>query len=127
MQFAEDSLGYYPVNIDAMLMQDFKKSELSVIFLQLVFSLVMFLLVTISILLIYSLLMLSVESKSFEFGVMRMVGLSKGNVVALIIIQSFTFVIPSLIFGFIFSLVSMQYMSNYAENTMQVDLDPIPT
>eukprot|EP00351_Strombidinopsis_sp_SopsisLIS2011_P000225 CAMPEP_0116879066 /NCGR_PEP_ID=MMETSP0463-20121206/10814_1 /TAXON_ID=181622 /ORGANISM="Strombidinopsis sp, Strain SopsisLIS2011" /LENGTH=117 /DNA_ID=CAMNT_0004527911 /DNA_START=902 /DNA_END=1255 /DNA_ORIENTATION=+ len=33
MHFAEDALGYYPVNIDAMLMQDFKKSELSVIFL----------------------------------------------------------------------------------------------
>lgn len=118
MQFAEDALGYYPINVDAMLMQDFKKSELSIIFLQLVFSLVMFLLVTISILLIYSLLMLSVESKSFEFGVMRMVGLSKGNVVALIIVQSINFVIPSLLSGFTFSLMAMQITSHYAEQNM---------
>jgi len=45
----------------------------------------MLLLFMISILLIYSLLMLSVESKSFELGVMRMVGLSKNNVMVLVI------------------------------------------
>jgi ABC-type antimicrobial peptide transport system permease subunit len=79
-------------------------ANLSVIFLQLVFNLVMLLLFTISVLLIYSLLMLSVESKSFDLGVMRMVGLSKTNVIVLVIMQSFTFVIPSIITGFTVSL-----------------------
>jgi len=46
----------------------------------------MLLLFSLSVLLIYSLLMLSVESKSFEFGVMRMVGLSKDNIIILVIL-----------------------------------------
>jgi ABC-type antimicrobial peptide transport system permease subunit len=85
MSFVEESLGYFPVTVEAYIMQDFKMAHLSVTFLQLIFNLVMLLLFMISILLIYSLLMLSVESKSFEFGVMRMVGLSKNNVMALVV------------------------------------------
>lgn len=65
----------------------------------------MLLLFMISVLLIYSLLMLSMESKSFELGVMRMVGLSKLNIMVLIIIQSIMFVIPSIIFGFLVSFI----------------------
>jgi len=60
----------------------------------------MLLLFLISVLLIYSLLMLSVESKSFDLGVMRMVGLSKFNIIFLIILQSIMFVVPSIIGGF---------------------------
>jgi len=85
-------------------LQDFKLAHLSVTFLQLIFNLVMLLLFSLSVLLIYSLLMLSVESKSFEFGVMRMVGLSKNNIILLVIMQSFMFVIPSIISGFAVSL-----------------------
>ena len=85
MSFVEDSLGYFPITVEAFIMQDFKMAHLSVTFLQLIFTLVMLLLFMISVLLIYSLLMLSVESKSFELGVMRMVGLSKNNVMALVI------------------------------------------
>jgi len=84
-------------------LQDFKLAHLSVTFLQLVFNLVMLLLFLISVLLIYSLLMLSMESKSFDLGVMRMVGLSKINVMILIMLQSVMFVIPSIICGFLVS------------------------
>lgn len=103
MAYAEEALGYFPINVEAFLLQDFKLSQLSVTFLQLIFNLVMLLLFAISVLLIYSLLMLSVESKSFEFGVMRMVGLAKDKVIALVILQSFMFVVPSIIAGFGFS------------------------
>ena len=101
--FAEEKLGYFPINVEAFILQDFKLAHLSVTFLQLIFNLVMLLLFSISVLLIYSLLMLSVEGKSFEFGVMRMVGLSKHHVITLVILQSFMFVIPSIIAGFVSS------------------------
>ena len=104
MSFAEDSLGYFPINLDAFILQDFKLLEISVTFLQLVFNLVMLLLCAISVLLVYSLLMFSVESKSFDLGVMRMVGLSKTNVIWLIVYQGFMFVVPSIILGFTVSL-----------------------
>jgi ABC-type antimicrobial peptide transport system permease subunit len=87
----------------------------------------MLLLFTISVLLIYSLLMLSVESKSFDLGVMRMVGLSKTNVIVLVIMQSFTFVIPSIITGFTVSLISLQACKYYAENYLHMDFEATPT
>ncbi len=109
MAFVEDSLGYFPVNVEAFILQDFKLAHLSVTFLQLIFNLVMLLLFSISVLLIYSLLMLSVESKSFEFGVMRMVGLSKNSIILLVVLQSFLFVVPSIISGFWFLSVCCKW------------------
>lgn len=105
LTFVEETLGYFPVTVEAFILQEFKLAHLSVTFMQLVFNLVMLLLFMISVLLIYSLLMLSMESKSFELGVMRMVGLSKLNVMLLIVMQSVMFVIPSIIFGFLTSFV----------------------
>lgn len=71
--------------------------------------------------------MLSVESKSFEFGVMRMVGLSKDNIILLVILQSFMFVIPSIISGFVVSLTVLQIGKYYAETQMQMDFEAIPS
>jgi len=98
-----------------------------VTFLQLIFNLVMLLLFSISVLLIYSLLMLSVENKSFEFGVMRMVGLSKDSIMLLVVLQSFLFVVPSIITGFIVSLAFLQGAKVYADHNLQMQFDPMPS
>ena len=126
MAQAEELLGFFPISVEAFILQDFKLAHLSVTFLQLIFNLVMLLLFSISVLLIYSLLMLSVESKSFEFGVMRMVGLSKDAIIILVILQSFLFVIPSVIAGFMVSLLSLQGAKYYADQNLQMDFDAIP-
>ena len=127
MAKAEELLGFFPISVEAFILQDFKLAHLSVTFLQLIFNLVMLLLFSISVLLIYSLLMLSVESKSFEFGVMRMVGLSKDSIIILVILQSFLFVIPSVISGFMVSLISLQGAKYYADQNLQMDFDAIPS
>ena len=87
----------------------------------------MLLLFSISVLLIYSLLMLSVESKSFEFGVMRMVGLGKQSIIVLVVMQSFLFVIPSIISGFGVSFAFLRLAKWYAETRLQMDFDSVPT
>ena len=58
----------------------------AILFLGLIFDIIILLFIVLSILLIYSLLMISVETKTFEFGVMRMVGLSKSGLVYMIIV-----------------------------------------
>jgi len=45
-------------------------------FIGLIFDVIVILFVIVAILLIYSLLLISVETKTFEIGIMRMVGLS---------------------------------------------------
>ena len=54
--------------------------------LGLIFDIIIVLFIVLSVLLIYSLLLISVESKTFEFGVMRMTGLSKSGIVTMIVI-----------------------------------------
>ena len=55
-----------------------------ILFIGMVANLVVILFVIIAVLLIYSLLMISIEKKTFEFGVMRLTGLSKNGLIALI-------------------------------------------
>ena len=60
--------------------------------------------IMISVLLIYSLLMITIETKAFDNGVMRMVGLSSKGFIAMILTQAFMFVLPSLVLAFICSI-----------------------
>lgn len=64
-------------------MQQFSQA---ILFLGLIFDIIILLFVILSVLLIYSLLMISVETKTFEFGVMRMVGLSKSGIIFMILL-----------------------------------------
>ena len=57
-----------------------------ILYIGLVANLVVILFVIIAVLLIYSLLMISIEKKTFEFGVMRLTGLSKNGLISLIVI-----------------------------------------
>jgi len=83
------------------------------LFLGLVFSIIVIMFIVISILLIYSLLMISIETKQFENGVLRMVGLSKSNCISMILVQSMFFVIPSIVFGYAGSLPALHYLYQY--------------
>ncbi len=54
--------------------------------------------------------MISVETKTFENGVLRMLGLSKVNCIFMILIQSIMFVIPSIILGYGASIPALMYI-----------------
>ncbi len=84
-----------------------------VLFLGLIFDIIILLFVIIAILLIYSLLMISIESKSFEIGVMRMVGLSKGGIIMMIVVQATVFVLPAIVLGMILSVPSLKGLYSY--------------
>ena len=92
-----------------MLLETLKQYEHSLLVLGLVFNIIMILFVIISILLIFSLLMNSVEQKSFENGIMRLVGLSKCEYLAMILTQAFMFVLPSIIAGYLVSIPLLWY------------------
>ena len=53
-------------------------------FIGLMFNIIIFVLIALSTTLIYSLLLLNVDSKKFEFGVLRSLGLSKRGLIQLI-------------------------------------------
>lgn len=96
-----EALGYYPVLISLDILQEMKTYSQAVLFMGLIFDIIILLFVIIAVLLIYSLLMISVETKTFEMGVIRMVGLSKHGVISMVFLQGLMFVLPAIVLGFI--------------------------
>ena len=72
-------------------------------FIGLIFDILLLVFVVVAILLIFSLLLTSVETKAFEFGVMRLVGLTKLGFIAMILTQATIFVLPAVILAFMSS------------------------
>ena len=104
-----EAFGFYPVVTYLDLLDAMQTYSLAVLFIGLIFDILLILFVIVSVLLIYSLLLISIETKTFQIGVMRLVGLSKGGFVAMIFTQSAMFVLPALILGFA-SSVPLMYL-----------------
>jgi len=51
----------------------------------------------------------SVEQKSFENGIMRLVGLTKYGYITMIITQAIMFVLPSIVLGYLASIPLLWY------------------
>jgi ABC-type antimicrobial peptide transport system permease subunit len=83
--------------------------------------------IVISILIIYSLLMVSVESKTFEIAVQRMVGLEKRGIIFLIICQSFFYVIPAILLAFALSIFVLDRVSDMFHQQYKIHIDRFPS
>mmetsp|Transcript_25554 Transcript_25554/g.4262 ORF Transcript_25554/g.4262 Transcript_25554/m.4262 type:complete len:137 (-) Transcript_25554:1581-1991(-) len=88
---------------------------------------ILFVLFLLSTILIYSLLMMSIETKTYQLGVFRVLGLSKIGMVFLILFQSFLFVIPAIIIGILISFAINDFISGLFESNIGVGFDPAPT
>lgn len=106
-----NALGFYPVRLDLDLLDQVEYYSDAILFLGLIFDIVILLFVGLSVLLIYSLLMISVESKTHEFGVMRMQGLNKKGIIQMVILQALMFVLPSIVVGFMASVPSLNMIN----------------
>lgn len=89
------------------IMGEMEVFSLGILFIHLVFDIILLIFIIISILLIYSLLMIGVETKTMETGIMRMVGLSKRSFIGMVILQSIMFALPAIIAGFVLSFPSL--------------------
>ena len=107
------SLGFFPFDMALDVLEEMQGYSNAILFLGLIFDIIILLFVVLSVLLIYSLLMISVESKTFEFGVMRMVGLSKSGLIMMIILQGVMFVLPSMVAGFACSFPALELIGRY--------------
>ena len=59
--------------------------------------------------------MVSVDTKTFEMGVIRVLGLNTTGIVQLIVIQALTFVIPAIISGLALSVPCLFVTSSFFE------------
>jgi len=97
-------LGHSPIIIVSDTLTRIHRLILGIHLVGLLFNMIKLIFIVISVLIIYSLLMITVEAKTFEVAVQRMVGLEAKGVMCLIIFQSFLYVIPALLLSFLLAI-----------------------
>ena len=123
-----DGFGFFNIKMELDVLFTMEISSQAILFLGLIFDIIILMFILLSILLIYSLLIISVESKTFEFGILRMVGLSKSGIIYMILIQSFMFVVPSVLTGFLVAYPSLYYINKgLFSDDMGIDITPHPS
>ena len=100
----DEALGFYNVRSNPALVQALVPYDYAVLFIGLIFDILLIIFVVVAVLLVYALLMIQVETKTFEIGVMRLLGLTKQGFVAMILTQAAMFVFPAVFFGFVCSV-----------------------
>jgi FtsX-like permease family len=123
-----DAMGFHALQAKAPVLGEMQKYNLAILFFNLIFRIVIMIFIVISILLIYSLLMIGIETKTMETGIMRMVGISKRGLVYMIFVQSFMFVIPALILGIALSFPALAVCFIYVfTEKLQGSFVPVPS
>lgn len=98
------SLGLYSIQINLNILGLFHKLRYAQMFLSVVTNMIILLFSCLCIMMLYNLLLVSVETKTYELGVIRILGLNKLGVVFLILTQSVSFVFPGVIIGLLLSM-----------------------
>lgn len=120
-------VGFYPVTAKMYILQDMMLFNMFIVIFSLIFDVVLLIFIVISILLIYSLLMIGVETKTFETGIMRMVGVTKNGLIYMVVVQGIMFVLPSIIVGFILCFPAIAACYHYGfHETLDHGFEPIP-
>ena len=80
-----------------------------------------------SVLLLYTLLLISVETKTYDLGVLRVLGFNKLGVVFMVLIQALSYVLPAIIVGIILSIPFLLYASSALKASIGVEIEATPT
>jgi hypothetical protein len=80
-----------------------------------------------SLVLLYNLLLISVETKTYEMGVLRVLGFNKLGVVFLILVQALSYVLPAIVCGLILSIPFLTITANLLKASIGVEFSNLPT
>jgi len=96
------------------------------ILLEVLFASIMFLLLFLSLMLIYSLMITDVDERTFEFGMLRALGLKQTLIIGLVLIQAAIFSIPAVLIAlcisYIFNIVVYMVIFQYTNCFLEFDL-----
>ena len=104
------AMGLYPVSTQTELLQEMALFSAAILIIGIIFNILIIMFIMISILLIYSLLMITTETKTFDIGIMRLLGLNSRGFVAMILTQAVLFVIPSIILAYACSYPALYFI-----------------
>jgi len=120
-------IGIFPYEMNLPVFNSLYPMRFGALFLGVSLKVIIAILFLLSVIVIYNLLQVTVETKTFEFGVIRMLGLSKVGVAELILIQALFFVLPGVIFGIVCAIPLLEVISSYLETKLHAHIPAYPT
>jgi len=120
-------LGVFPYEMELPVYENLYPMRFGALFLGVSLKIIIAVLFLLSIIVIYNLLLVTVETKTFEFGVIRMLGLNKIGVAELILIQALFFVAPGLILGILSSIPLLELISSILQKKVHAEIPTFPT
>ena len=91
----------YHMKVTMPVIRGLNQFKYGVVLLNMVLNIIIFALFGLSLILIYSLLLITTETNSFEFGILRLIGNTKRNVILIIIMQCISFSVPGFFLAFL--------------------------
>jgi len=119
------SLGFSRFSSKLGLLTFMRDSRFFSMFLGLIISIVGTILTLLSVTLIYSLLMINVENRTFEIGVLRMIGMNRKHVMQLVLTQSYFYAIPAWFIGLLTGQAGFALINLWLEGTLLVSLSMV--
>eukprot|EP00667_Euglena_gracilis_P001379 EG_transcript_1379 len=115
-------MGFLRFSSKLSLLNFMQETRFFSMFLGLIISIVGTILTLLSITLIYSLLMINVESRTFELGVLRMIGMHRHHVMQLVLTQSYFYAIPAWLLGLIMGQSAFALINLWLKDVLLVSL-----
>lgn len=115
--------GLEHIQVAMPLIQKMEKYNYGSVLLNLVLDIIIISLFILSLILIYSLLLITLETNAFEFGILRLIGTTKLNIVLIVIFQCLAFSIPAFFLAFGFHFWVLSIINNAMKNLLNTDLN----
>ena len=116
--------------IEVPIFRALEGTEIIRLFLDQVFNAVVFVISMLSALLIYSLMLSNVEEKTFEYGMLRALGMRQHALILLLVVQAMSFAIPGILIGWavagLVDLLPAWLLADYASVEPVYGLRPFP-
>ncbi|GAM17947.1 hypothetical protein SAMD00019534_011220 [Acytostelium subglobosum LB1] len=117
-------IGFNDLDAELPVMSELSNNRYVSLFLGLILNVIIFILLFLSILLIYSLLMIDVETRTFEMGVMRMIGTTRSGIIQLMLCKAFSYSLPSWVLGLVLAQVFGFVVSAWFSSLTGVPIPP---
>lgn len=114
--------GFTEVEVETPILDELRPLRFFSLFLGLILSIILTILFVLSFMLIYSLLMISVETRTFELGVHRMTGLTRVGVINMLLVQALSYAIPSWAVGLLLSQILTVVVVNMLSTSVEVPM-----
>ena len=120
-------LGWTEMEIKLDILNSMNGASSTMLSLGVVLDIIIFVLCVLSILLLYSLMVISVVSRTFTMGIFRMVGMPRYSLFLLLEGQQFTYALPAWCIGLIIAQIGAVYVLKLLGSSSNIQLNPLLT